>query len=185
MESYNDYLFLLQPSDAVKEQIANFKAIAAECIGPYVGMKSTAHISIEDITRQKPYVIKSLMDIARNKITGMPPVNIQIDGFSFFTHNKEEFMTVYAVIKPSNRTDNWFILLKKQLNSKRPITPHITVVKYIPVDSFYKLWPKFKALNYKNTFTIDRLTILERETFKPNAKYRIYEELYFENTLKY
>jgi 2'-5' RNA ligase len=184
MESYNDYLFLLQPSDPVKQQIGHCKVKASDYIGIYPGMKSTAHVSIEELTRQKPYVIKSLLDSVRNKISGMPPVNLQIDGFQFFTHN-EQYMTIYAAIKPTYKTDNWFLLLKKQLNAKRTITPHITVTRHIPVNSFYRLWPHLRVFPYKDTFTADRLTILERETFKPNAKYRIYEELYFENTLKY
>jgi len=184
MESYYNYLFLLQPSEMVKTQIGHCKFKASEYIGPYPGMKATAHVTIEDITRQKPYVIKSLLDVARNKISSMPPVMLQIDGFQFFTHN-EGYMTIYAAIKPTNKTDNWFNLLKRQLNSKQIITPHITVTRHIPVDSFYKLWRELRLVNYKDTFTADKLTILEKETFKPNAKYRIFEELYFKNELGY
>ncbi|MFD1258910.1 2'-5' RNA ligase family protein [Mucilaginibacter terrae] len=184
MESYYDYLFLLQPSEHVKKQINHCKFKASDYIGPYPGMKSTAHISIEDLTRQKPYVIKSLIDGVRNKIASMPPVTLQIDGFQFFTHN-ENYMTIYAAIKPTYKSDNWFSLLKKQLNSKTAITPHITVTKHIPVDAFYKLWSELRLVNYKETFTADRLTILQRETFKPNARYAIYEELHFKNELRY
>jgi 2'-5' RNA ligase len=183
MESYNDYLFLLQPSEPVKQQISHCKVKATEYIGIYPGMKATAHVSITDLTRQKPYFIKTLVDSVRNKIASMPAVTLEIDGFRFFIHN-EEYMTIYAAIKPTHKTDNWFTLLKKQLNCKRNVTPHITVTRHIPVDSFYKLWPQLRLFPYKETFTADKLTILERETFKPDAKYRIYEELYFENKLK-
>lgn len=184
MESYYDYLFLLQPSENVKKQIGYWKVMAANHIGPYPGMKATAHISIENLTRQKPYFIKSLVDSMRNKITSMPPVTLQIDGFQFFTHT-EDHMTIYAAIKPTYKTDNWFSLLKKQLNSKKDITPHITLTKHIPADAFYKLWSELRMVNYKETFTAEKLTILERETFKQNAKYTIYDELYFKNELRY
>lgn len=184
MESYYDYLFLLQPSDHVKKQIGYCKFKATNYIGPYPGMKATAHISIENVTRQKPYVVKSLVDSVRHKIASMPPVTLQIDGFHFFTHN-EDYMTIYAAIKPTYKTDNWFTLLKKQLNAKQSVTPHITVTKHIPVDAFYKLWTELRLVTYNETFTADRLTILQRETFKPDAKYIIYEELYFKNELSY
>jgi 2'-5' RNA ligase len=184
MESYYDYLFLLQPSDQVKQQIGHCKTKATEYIGPYPGMKSTAHISIEDLTRQKHYHIKSLIDSVRNKIASMPPITLQIDGFQFFTHNTD-YMTIYAAIKPTYKTDNWFSLLKKQLHCKKPLTPHITVTRHIPVDAFYKLWSELRLVNYKDNFTADRLTILQRETFKPDARYSIYEELYFKNELRY
>ena len=184
MESYYDYLFLLQTSEEVKKQIGHCKFKASDYIGPYPGMKSTAHVSIENLVRQKPYVVKSMVDMLRNKITSMPPVTLQIDGFHFFTHN-ESYMTIYAAIKPSYKTDNWFNLLKKQLNAKKHITPHITVTKHIPVDAFYKLWSELRLVSYKETFTAHKLTILQRETFRPNAKYSIYDELHFKNELRY
>jgi 2'-5' RNA ligase len=184
MESYYDYLFLLQPSEVIKKQIGHCKFRASNYIGPYPGMKATAHVSIEDLTRQKPYVVKSLINTVRNKIASMPPAMLQIDGFRFFTHN-QDYMTIYAAIKPTYKTDNWFSLLKKQLNSKKPITPHITVTRHIPVDDFYKLWSQMRLLTYQENFTAEKLTILERETFKPNAKYRIYDELFFKNELNY
>jgi 2'-5' RNA ligase len=178
MESYYDYLFLLQPSETVKKQIHHCKYKASNYIGPYLGMKSTAHITLEDITRQKPYIVKSLVDSARSRVARMPPIMLQIDGFHFFTHN-EKYMTIYAGIRPTFKTDTWFNLLKNELKFKKPITPHITVTKHIPVDAFYKLWTELRLVDYKESFIADRLTILERETFKPNAKYKVYEELHF------
>jgi 2'-5' RNA ligase len=182
MESYYDYLFLLQPSEQVKKQIGYWKATAFKHIGNYPGMKATAHISIENLSRQKPYIMKSLIDSVRNKVASMPPVTLQIDGFEFFTHSENQ-MTIYAAIKPTYKTDNWFNLLKKQLHTKTNITPHITLTKNISADAFYSLWSELRLITYKETFTADRLTILERETFRPNSKYTIYDELYFKNEL--
>ncbi|WP_345955902.1 2'-5' RNA ligase family protein [Mucilaginibacter sp. PAMB04168] len=183
MEGYYDYLFLLQPSDAVKEQIKHCKLKACEYIGHYQGMKATAHLSICEITRQKPHVIDSYLQTVKNKVNSIPPVNLEINGFDFFMHSNEH-MTIYAAIKPTYKTDNWFALLKKLLNSKRPLTPHITVTRYIPVNDFYKLWPELRQVRYQDSFVANRLTILEKETFKPNAKYNIREEIYFKNELK-
>ena len=184
MTDYNDYLFLLEPSDEVKEQIRHYKLKAGEYIGQYPGMKSTAHLSICDISRQKPHIINTFIESVKNKVQSMPPVMLQINGFEYFVHG-DDHMTIYAAIKPTYKTDNWFALLKKQLNIKKQITPHITVTKYIPADGFYKLWPELRLLPYKESFTVDKLTILVRETFKPNTRYEVYDRLYFKNQLKY
>lgn len=184
MTNYNDYLFLLEPSDAVKKQIAHYKLKASEHIGVYPGARGSAHVSICLIERQKPHIINTFINSIKNRIHSMPPVMLQINGFEYFVHG-EDHMTIYAAIKPTYKTDNWFALLKKQLNIKKQITPHITITKHIPADAFYKLWPELRLHPYKESFTVDKLTILVRETFKPDTRYEVYDRLYFKNELKY
>ncbi|MDT3401544.1 2'-5' RNA ligase family protein [Mucilaginibacter terrae] len=184
MNDYNDYLFLLEPSDVVKKQVEHCKLKASEYIGTYPGVKGTAHLSICMLERQKPHIINSFIESIKNKINSMPPVTLQVNGFEYFVHG-EDRMTIYAAIKPTFKSDNWFALLRKQLNTKKLITPHITVTKHITTDDFYKLWRELRLVPYKESFTVDKLTILVKETFKPNAKYDIYERLYFKNELKY
>ncbi|MVN91215.1 2'-5' RNA ligase family protein [Mucilaginibacter aquatilis] len=184
MTDYKDYLFLLEPSEDVKNQIKHYKLKACEYIGTYPGVKGTAHVSLCYIERQKPHIVTTAINSFRNKVYGMPPVKLQVDGFSFFLHGNNS-ATIYAAIKPTQKTDNWFALLNKQLNVKATITPHITVTKAIPVDDFYKLWPHIRSVEYKDSFVVDKLTILARETFKPNARYEIYERLDFKNQLTY
>jgi 2'-5' RNA ligase len=183
MTGYCDYLFLLQPSDVVKHQIRYCKLKASQHIGGYKGMHATAHISICELGRKKPSFIKSYIDAVRDKIHSVPPVTLETNGFNFFAH-ADKHMTIYAAIKPTYKIDNWFALLKQQLNDRKPMVPHITVTRYINIDDFYKLWPELRLVGYQEKFTADRLTILQKETFKPNAKYEILEEIYFKNELK-
>jgi hypothetical protein len=184
MESYNDYMFLLKPSEPVKQVVKKCKEGVGEFIGPYAGMNGKAHISIFSKERCKPYLVRPYITSLKNKIASMPPVTIEIDGFSFFVHGPKK-MTIYAQIKPSYKLDNWLELLKQQLDLKNlRLTPHITITKTIDIDSFYRVWPIFKYLNYKETFTVETLTILERETLNNRSKWMVYEELPFKNELR-
>jgi len=183
MDSYNEYMFLLKPSETVKQKISACKIGASQFIGSYPGMHSTAHISILKTQRSKPYLVRPFIARIKSKMSTMPPISIDVDGFSFFLHGGD-LMTIYATVKPSYRTDNWFALLQQQLGLKNlKLTPHLTVVKTIPVNAFYQLWPKFKQLHYQESFIADRLTILEREAFNKHARWTIYDELPFKNTI--
>lgn len=182
METYQDYLFLLQPSETVKHQIQHCKLKASTYIGNYPGMKGTAHISLYSTPRKKPHVIGSFIDTLRRRIESMPPITLDLEGFQFFAHGAQA-ATIYAYLKPSYRTDNWFELLKQQFRTRGSFTPHITVTKNIPYDSFYKLWPIFRQVKYTDTFTVNELTILAKESLNPNTSYRILEKIPFKNQL--
>jgi 2'-5' RNA ligase len=183
MEIYQDYLFLLEPSDTVKQQIGHCKLKASDHIGIYPGMKRRAHISVINVVRQKPFFIKGFIDNIRSNIESMPEVTIEVEGFDFFVHGAVS-ATIYASIKPTYRTDNWFKLLREQLKMKRDFTPHITITKAIPFDDFYKLWPELRGLKYADSFTADRLTVLAKNSLKPHSIYEHIEDIYFKNKLK-
>jgi len=178
MSAYKDYMFLLRPSALVNQQIKFFKEKAAAHIGVFPSLKSSAHISITEYTRQKPFMMEPALDMATKRIERMAPVQLQINGFNFFPHG-EERMTIYAVIQPTYQTDKWFDTLSKQLQLKKKITPHITIARSIGIDAFYQLWPHFRPIAYKERFEVTQLTILERETFAPNKKWEIYREIPF------
>ncbi|WP_158828357.1 hypothetical protein [Mucilaginibacter lacusdianchii] len=178
--SYKDYFFLLQPSEVVKQQIAYYKNLAGDIVGQYPGISSTAHLSIALKVRQKDYFMKSFLDNIRPKIMNMPAINLQIDGFQTFNHQNES-ATIYAQVKKSYQSDNWFDKLIREINAQ-PLTPHITVTKAIPVDYFVTLWPHFKYTRYQDSFIADKLTILERTSYDKYAKWGMFEEIPFRKT---
>ncbi len=183
MTGYKDYYILISPEGQIKDSIRKFKSIAKEIIHNFPSENSPAHLSIKKYHRQKPYMLEQLIDQLTCKIKAMPPVDLQVDNFKFFLH-AEGFATVYAAIKPDYKADNWLALLRRVLKlNDNEFTPHITVARKIPMDAFYKVWPRFCNLHCRETFTVDRLYILEKETFNTNAKWSIYRELLFENKL--
>lgn len=179
MKSYLDFMIVISPPAAVKALIDAHKQDAAQLIGAYESQHSIAHISITNLPRQKPFMIAHTLEMLENKLKLMPPVNLTIDGFDHFNHG-EAFRTIYARIRSAPETTAWFKELKKILNVKEYLVPHITIARNIPVDDFNKLWPHFKPLKWVEDFGVDRLTLLNREAFASFAHWEIYNEIPFE-----
>ena len=101
-----------------------------------------------------------------------------IDGFDYFNHG-EDYKTIYARIRSNSETSAWFKTLKKHLNDKDFLLPHITIARNIPVSDFNKLWPHFKATNWVESFTVNELTVLQKETFAPFAQWETFTTIPF------
>ncbi|MES2375816.1 MAG: 2'-5' RNA ligase family protein [Bacteroidota bacterium] len=184
MKGYTDFLMLLSPSDKVKAVVHNHKFYAADVIGNYESMHSTAHISIKMLHQQKTFLTEPGILAFRKRLCLIPSVTLTINGFDYFNHG-EEFKTIYARIGSSPETSHWFKMLKQHLHVKEFMVPHITICRNIPVADFDKLWPHFKAMDWKETFTVSALTVLQRESFASFAKWEPFTELPFESKTKY
>lgn len=179
MHGYNDYMLLLRPDEHISFQIGNFKAFAANIIGDYPSMHSAAHISIKQYPRQKQYVIKPAMESLERNLNIMRAIRLQINNFRFFA-TKDARYTIYAVIEPTYKSDEWFSTLCKHMHiNKKQLVPHITVVRTIDENSFLRLWPHFRYKVFRDSFLVTHFTILERETLNTRAKWQIYRDIKF------
>ena len=179
MTGYTDYMFLLRPDGEICNEIKNYKKFAAGLVGDYPSMHSTAHISVAKYIRGKPYIMQQAIDSLHNKLSTMPVVQLQLNGFKFFIHKNDTY-TIYAAIEPTFQSERWFASLSKQMSlAKGTFVPHITVARTINENAFFKLWPHFKYFNFKQHCTLSCLTVLQRETLNSNAKWAIYKEFKF------
>lgn len=178
MKNYADFMILLSPPDKVKALVRDYKLYAAEVIGNYEGTHSIAHISIKKMHRQKSFLTAPLILGLNTKLAATPPVILTIDGFDYFNHG-EDFKTIYAKIVSTPEITQWFKTLKKHLNIKEFMVPHITITRNIPVSDFNRLWPHFKSIKWTESFTINELLVLEKETFAPFAKWEEFTRLPF------
>lgn len=182
MTGYADYLFLLSPPEAIKAEVARYKKASVKYIGDFSGMQSPAHITINQLERQKPYMVDAAFERTKQMLQAMPPVLLHMDGFKYFTHLHSK-MTIYAYIRSSPAMEEWFSLLRKNLNIKKVLIPHLPVVKNIPEADFNKLWPNFKNKKLLEPFWIYELKVLQRETFGTTAgKWEAYKTIKFSNT---
>jgi len=179
MKGYVDYLIILSPSDEISEQIEQHKQATAKIIGNYDSLNSKAHISIKPMPRRKPYMAEPELAGLRANVKLLPPVTLVIDGFDFFNHG-EEYRTVYAKIQSSAFTTQWFKALKKALNIKDYLVPHITVARNIHKNDFDKLWPHFRKTKWVQDFEVNKLTILQREALNTFAQWDVLMEIPFE-----
>ena len=179
MKGYADYLIILSPSEDICQQVEKYKQQAADIIGHYDSMHSKAHISIKPMPRRKPYMAEPELAGLKANIKLLPPVTLVIDGFDFFNHG-EEYRTVYAKIQSSAFTMQWFKALKKSLNIKDYLVPHITVARNIHKDDFDKLWPHLRKIKWVQDFEVNKLTILQREALNTFAHWEVLMEIPFE-----
>lgn len=178
MKNYADLMVLLSPSDNVKNIVRGHKQHATEIIGKYESMNSIAHISIKKMHRQKSFVTEPAIKLLNSKLATLPPINLTIDSFDYFNHG-EYYKTIYAKIRSTPDTSAWFKTLKKHLNDKDFLVPHITIARNIPMDDFNRLWPHFKAIKWTESFTVNELTVLQKETFAPFAKWELHTTIPF------
>lgn len=184
MSGYKDFFLLLSPGDEMIKAMRHYKSLAKSIISTFPSAESTAHLSIKQYVRKRHYELDSMIDQLESRLRCMPSVKLKTNNFNFFIHAKDR-MTVYAEIQPTYETDNWIACLRKELNlNNDEFVPHITVARNIDVDAFYRLWPTFSNLICKQDFVVDKLYILERETFGNDRKWKIYKEIPFERKLK-
>ncbi|MDN3548299.1 2'-5' RNA ligase family protein [Mucilaginibacter aquaedulcis] len=180
MYMYEDYLRLLSPPEAVKHEIARYKKASAKLIGNYKSMDSPAHISVQHLERQKPFMAETNVSKLENSLNELPPILLHVDGFKYFTHLHSK-MTIYAHIRITPAVDDWFTLLKKKLHIKKTIIPHITIVRDIPEKDFNLLWPHFKHKKLVEPFWVNELKMLKRESFAPSPQWLPFKVFEFKN----
>ncbi|HEY8784394.1 MAG TPA: 2'-5' RNA ligase family protein [Mucilaginibacter sp.] len=184
MVTYADYLMVITPPESIIKEISRYKRASVNIIGHFEGMYKTPQITITHQTRCNPHLVKPAIDQMAKRLSTMPPVELQINGFSFFSHGQTA-KTIYAVVEGTVHADNWFKLLTNQMGIKvKDFMPHIAIAKNIPVTSFNKLWPHFENRILSETFMTNSLTILHRETYVEYCEWRVYKELFFTNRLK-
>ncbi|MDB5026242.1 MAG: 2-5 ligase family protein [Mucilaginibacter sp.] len=179
MKGYADYMMILSPSESISEQMEKHRADVQGIIGAYERLDSKAHISIKPMPRRKPYLAEPEIMGLKNNLKLLPPVTLTIDGFDFFTHG-DEYRTIYAKIRSTLQTTRWFKVLKKSLNIKDYLVPHIPIARNIHVSAHNKLWPQFKNMRWVEPFEIGQLTILHCEAFNNFAHWEVYLEIPFE-----
>jgi 2'-5' RNA ligase len=182
MTGYADYLFLLSPPENIRHEVARYKKASVKYIGDFGRMNSPAHITINQLERQKPFMMDTAFERIQGILQAMPPVLLHMDGFKYFEHLHSK-NTIYAYIRSTPAMEEWFALLRKNLNIKKAVVPHITVVRNVPEADFKKLWPNFKHKKLLEPFWIHELKVLQRETFGTTAgKWEPYKTIPFKNT---
>ena len=178
MTGYTDYLFLLSPPDSVKEIISKYKKASVKHIGNFKSMDSPAHLSLMHMERQKPYFADYTVSKIEPKINNMPAVVLHIEGFKYFVHLHDQY-TIYAHIRVTASVAKWFDDLKKNLNIKRQLVPHVTVVRNVKKEAFEILWPHFRHKKIIEPFWVKELSIAKRETFDSFPKWQSFKTMSF------
>lgn len=74
--------------------------------------------------------------------------------------------------------EDWFKRVRNCLKEKKAV-PHITIARQVPNDKAKKLWPKFKDRPWSESFQVNKLTILQKETFGYDKVWRHFKDVHF------
>jgi 2'-5' RNA ligase len=181
MTGYADYSFLLSPPPQLKELISKYKKASAKQIGDFKSVNSPAHISVNHLDRQKPFFASHITTHLETTLQIMPPVLLHLDGFKYISHLHSQY-TIYAHIRITPAVDAWFTLLKKHLNIRKTLVPHITVVRTIAEADFKTLWPHFRHKQLVEPFWINEMKVVQRETFGSMPKWESFKTFQFKGT---
>ena len=179
MRGYYDYFLLLSPSEHIDEVVQQHKQYAAKIIGHYPSEHSKAHISLDQMIRQKSFISVPVLDLLKKGMRSLPPIELTVDGFDYF-NSGDDYKTIFAKLRNDHNTTSWFKQIKKFMPHKRFSVPHITICRNIPTSDFELLWPYFKGIEWVENFKVEELTILQRETLDSFAKWESHMILPFE-----
>lgn len=182
--SKKDFFVIISPGERIIRDISLLKKSCAKHIGIFPALYSKAHISLiksgEEISvpRQSIFIYEQFFRMIAHRVAQIESVKLDIKGFNFFTHGQKS-RTIYAELNLSPEIMNWFEILKDVLRIDKPVTPHITIAKAVPIKDFEKLWPFFEKIEYRDSFIPDCLTVLTREIGNKLPNYSVLTELNF------
>ncbi|MBL4677627.1 MAG: hypothetical protein JKY70_15710 [Mucilaginibacter sp.] len=161
------------------EQIKRFKKACEKYIGRFDSMDSKAHISFpsyafdlgssRDVFNHIDYY-----QIIENHLKVTPPIDLKITGFDFLVHGK--LRTICAKLDLDQMTMHWFNRVTGIFKPIKRINPHITIAKTISLGSFNILWPHFQKLEFTDTFSVRKITILHKYSDE-TGPFRFYKEI--------
>jgi 2'-5' RNA ligase len=182
MIAFADYLIIITLPHPLAKELGRYKRASANIIGHFEGMHSNTYITITHQVRCKPFLAQPALSLMGNRLSTMPPVELYVNGFSFVSHGTS--LTIFAQIEMTERAQNWFKLLSKQMAIKvMDFVPQLTIARNIPIPAFNKLWPKFANRKFKYPFIVNNITILQRDTYGEINEWTVYKEMHFGNRM--
>jgi 2'-5' RNA ligase len=164
----------------INKEIQRYKKASAKYIGKFPSEKSPGHISFRclPLTSINSNTSKNV-DLYYNHIerylSKVPAITLYIIGFNYLTHGKTK-RTIYAKLNLDADTLNWFnVIMSIFLPGKALKKPHITIARSISIEQFNVLWPYFQNLDYKDSFRVDCLDVLQQNTdnrYNPMLPYK-------------
>ena len=146
------YLVVLSPPIAIKNNIAQIKReLNAITNISERNLYSIAHITLTDKLTDDVYFAETIEKF----VSGYKPFKIKINGWGYFDHGHS--ITVYLNIEHPQRIIDLMIAVKSTTK-----TPHITLAKKIPHETFIKLRLYMEKLNYTAEWLCTEVTVLKK-----------------------
>lgn len=162
VESY-EYFFLIQPDKITDREVRLYKRIVNSSIYlSYENLWSVAHLSLFK-WRVNYSVDAFIIEKLTKALEGIGGFMIKLDGLEIFHHRSEKRSLVLKVKNPESIQIVSKILEKEFKFRERSSSPHITIVRSIPVKEFDKLGNSLNQFDYKGEFLCNKITILKKQ----------------------
>jgi len=178
MATYQDALLAFNTSDGIEKEVFGFKQEIGSIIGNFPSIHSKAHLTVCYIPYKEEYYINTIISFLENRFSDIPPVELNIRGFNYFSQGNNT-KTIYAAIESSNSIKMWFNELNKHIKIKSTFTPHVTIARSTDDERHRLLWPKFKNLEFNDSFTPTGITVLVRDSLDTSSTYQFNKFLKF------
>jgi 2'-5' RNA ligase len=146
------YLVVLSPPDEVKTEIARIKKELNEIADiTERNLHSIAHITLTDKLTDDVDFAETISGL----ITAVNPFTIKVNGWDVFDHGHS--VTIYLKIENQEPIITLMSLVKSPSKS-----PHISLAKKIPHETFDKLRPYLDNLTYSAEWVCNEVNVLRK-----------------------
>lgn len=153
----------------VNNEIQRYKRACAKYIGKFPSEKSPGHISficvpLTSLVNSDNHInVDRYYEYVEYNLIKVSPITLHITGFSYLTHGKTK-RTICAELNLDPATLNWFNIIMNILVPGSIIKkPHLSIARAISTEQFNILWPYFQKLNYKDSFKVDWIEVLQQD----------------------
>jgi 2'-5' RNA ligase len=182
LDTVHQYFFIISPPDAIKSKVKLLKHKLHREIGlSDYNLNSSEIISLMSFHTMQP-VNERFIQAVQQLFSNNHPFQINVSGFDHFEHGTTS-NTIYAKLENSEK----IIKLYKELHillglRVRNFIPHLTIGKALPRAHFKKSFTMIKNHSFEETFTCNKVTILERKLqHGVVGKYHILKEIKFDD----
>ena len=164
-----ELFFIISPPRHIMSDVSVLKDDVHYLIGRQLEDRhSIAHISLFKYNDEH---IDDIVRHVQRKASQFKPFNVFLKDFGVFYNGSKR--TIYMDIVNKSPIQEIFEKLVKEDSG---YTPHISIVRSLPMDDFLRCWPYLKGLNYSNQhFLCDRITVLA----KTDKKWTHYKDILF------
>jgi len=176
-EKMFEYFFLIQPDLKTEKEVKLYKRIVNSSIHlsrenlwsvPHLSLfKWRVNYSMDDFIVRK--TVKALKDISE--------FIVELDGVDVYDHGKVKKSIVLRVKNPESVCSVNKSLMDEFKFQYRKISPHITIVRSIPVKEFGKLAYSLNRFDYKGEFVCNKITILKKIIGEDRNYVMLHEEV--------
>lgn len=156
------FLIVITPPPEIGTYVHTLKSEFYQMYGSYESRHSNPHITICNFPMFEDRQDKIFSSLQKN-LSGINPFELKLNGFDCFPKSK----VIYLHVEQSGglkSLNNFFVYNKRQLrlghNCHIVGDHHLTIAKGLHPDNFKSACGSYLPRSYRNSFLVDRLTVL-------------------------